>query len=117
MPTRCASCSDWTGPMRIKSGTRGSPLALVQTRMVSDAIAAHAPGVETEVIVARTEGDRNRQDSLTVLGGRGVFVREIEERLLVGEFDLAVHSLKDLPTSQPDGLVLAAIPARAAGPD
>ena len=98
--------------MQIKIGTRGSPLARVQTRMVSDALAAHTPGLHTEVIIVRTEGDRNRRDSLTDLGGRGVFVRDIEERLLTGEFDLAVHSLKDLPTSQPDGLLLAAIPAR-----
>lgn len=117
MLTRCASCSGWTRPMRIRIGTRGSPLALVQTRMVSDAIAAHQPDTRPEVIVVRTEGDRNRQDSLTVLGGRGVFVREIEDRLLAGEFDLAVHSLKDLPTTQPAGLVLAAIPARGAVQD
>jgi hydroxymethylbilane synthase len=98
--------------MQIRVGTRGSPLALIQTRLVTDAIATYAPDTQVEVVVVRTEGDRNRHDSLVTLGGRGVFVRDIEDRLLDGEFDLAVHSLKDLPTTQPDGLVLAAIPAR-----
>ena len=98
--------------MRIRVGTRGSPLALIQTRLVTDAITAYTAGTQAEVVIVRTEGDRNRQDSLVVLGGRGVFVRDIEDRLLAGEFDLAVHSLKDLPTTQPEGLVLAAIPAR-----
>jgi hydroxymethylbilane synthase len=98
--------------MRIRVGTRGSPLALIQTRLVTDAIAAYAADTQAEVVIVRTEGDRNRRDSLADLGGRGVFVRDIEVRLLAGEFDLAVHSLKDLPTTQPEGLVLAAIPAR-----
>ena len=98
--------------MRIRIGTRGSPLALIQTRMVTDAIACYHADTQADVLIVRTEGDRNLQDSLVVLGGRGVFVREIEERLLAGDFDLAVHSLKDLPTTQPEGLVLAAILAR-----
>ncbi|MEP7199762.1 MAG: hydroxymethylbilane synthase, partial [Chloroflexota bacterium] len=93
-------------------GTRGSQLALVQTQMVIDAIHRFAPAAQVDIAIIKTEGDRNRHDSLTMLGGRGVFVRDIEERLLTGEIDFAVHSLKDLPTTQPDGLHLIAVSAR-----
>ncbi|MBI5877439.1 MAG: hydroxymethylbilane synthase [Chloroflexi bacterium] len=99
--------------MAINVGTRGSPLALWQAQETIRAIRAHFPAVECEIVIVRTEGDRNRIDSLATLGGRGVFVRDIEDRLLNGEFDLAVHSLKDLPATQPAGLVLAAITERA----
>jgi hydroxymethylbilane synthase len=99
--------------MRLKVGTRGSPLALLQTQLVLDALRQSAPALEFELITLRTEGDRNRHDSLTTLGGRGVFVREIEERLLGGEIDCAVHSLKDLPSTQPVPLALAALLPRA----
>lgn len=99
--------------MKLRLGTRGSPLALIQTNMVIDSLRALAPAVESEIVIIKTEGDANRRDSLTALGGRGVFVREIEERLLAGEIDAAVHSLKDLPAATPNGLCLAAIPQRA----
>lgn len=95
--------------MKLKVGTRGSPLARVQTEMVIEALQQYAPDVQGEVVVVKTEGDRNRQDSLTMLGGRGVFVRDIEEQLFAGAIDCAVHSLKDLPSAQPEGLCLAAI--------
>lgn len=94
-------------------GTRGSKLALVQTALVIEALARAAPDVRVEVRVIRTEGDRNQRDSLTAIGGRGVFVREIEEQLLASEIDFAVHSLKDLPATQPLGICLAAVPERA----
>jgi len=94
-------------------GSRGSKLALVQTRMVIDALGRIAPDVTVAVRIIRTEGDRNQHDSLTALGGRGVFVGEIEEQLLEGEIDFAVHSLKDLPASQPAGVCLVAVPERA----
>jgi len=94
-------------------GTRGSKLALVQTALVIDALARVAPDVRVEVRIIRTEGDRNQRESLTAIGGRGVFVREIEEQLLAGEIDFAVHSLKDLPATQPPGIYLAAVPERA----
>jgi hydroxymethylbilane synthase len=94
-------------------GTRGSKLALTQTQLVVEALRRVAPDVRIEVRTIKTEGDRNQHESLTVLGGRGVFVREIEEQLLAGEIDFAVHSLKDLPTSQPAGICLAAVPERA----
>lgn len=95
--------------MNLKIGTRGSQLALMQTQIVADALQRHTPAVSVEIVIIKTEGDRNRRDSLTALGGRGVFVRDIEERLLAGEIDCAMHSLKDLPTTQPDGLALAAM--------
>ncbi len=95
--------------MRLRVGTRGSQLALIQTQMVVEAIRHNTPAVQIAVHVIKTEGDRNRHDSLTTLGGRGVFVREIEERLLAGEVDFAVHSLKDLPTTQPAALSLVTV--------
>jgi hydroxymethylbilane synthase len=95
--------------MNLKIGTRGSQLALMQTQIVADALQRHTPALSVEIVTIKTEGDHNRRDSLTILGGRGVFVRDIEDRLLAGEIDCAMHSLKDLPTTQPDGLALAAM--------
>ena len=93
----------------IRLGTRGSTLALVQARIVADALG----GTErVEIVPMRTEGDRLAEARLAVVGGKGLFVREIEEALLRGEIDLAVHSLKDLPAEPPPGLVLAAFPPR-----
>jgi len=93
----------------IRLGTRASALALVQARIVADALG----GAErVELVPMRTEGDRLAEARLAVLGGKGLFVREIDEALLRGEIDLAVHSLKDLPAEPPAGLVLAAFPPR-----
>ena len=92
----------------IRIGTRGSTLALVQAR----GVAAGLSGVEVEIVPMRTEGDRLADARLAVVGGKGLFVREIEQALLRGEVDIAVHSLKDLPAEQPSGLALAAFPAR-----
>ncbi len=94
-------------------GTRGSKLALTQTDIVVDALRAANPDLDVRVRIVRTEGDRDTRTSLAELGGRGVFVKELEEALLMGEIDLAVHSLKDLPTELPLGLVIAAVPERA----
>jgi hydroxymethylbilane synthase len=96
---------------RLRVGTRGSALALWQARHVRDLLARANPGVEIEEIVVRTAGDRSAE-ALDALGGTGVFVREIEEALLAGTIDLAVHSLKDLPTEQPPRLAIAAVPER-----
>jgi hydroxymethylbilane synthase len=96
---------------KIVLGTRGSALALWQARHVASRLREAHPGLTVEEKIIHTEGDRN----MTVLGAssaRGVFVREIEEALLSGAIDLAVHSLKDLPTAQPEGLSLAAISER-----
>jgi hydroxymethylbilane synthase len=100
---------------RLVVGTRGSALALWQARHVRERLAARHPDAEIVETIVRTAGDRNERaplDTLGVLGGTGIFVREIEEALLAGTIDLAVHSLKDLPTEPPRGLTVAAVPER-----
>lgn len=99
-------------PRHVRLGTRGSPLALWQARWVAEALQTRHPGVTTELVVIRTSGDRNRQDPLPQIGGKGLFVKEIEEALLREEIDLAVHSMKDVPTTLPSGLHLGCIPPR-----
>jgi len=96
--------------VRLRLGTRGSRLALVQTQSVTDALATL--GVETEVVVIKTSGDRLAQAALADFGGKALFVKEIEEALQSGQVDLAVHSLKDMPAELPSGLCLAAFPPR-----
>src|SRR5216110_3034686 len=96
------------GPMKL--GTRGSPLALVQARAVAARLGTL--GVDVEIVPIRTEGDRRVDASLAAIGGKGLFVREIEEALREGLIDGAVHSLKDLPAELPAGLTLAAFAER-----
>ncbi|WP_127130068.1 hydroxymethylbilane synthase [Georgenia sp. SYP-B2076] len=98
-----------TPPLRI--GTRGSDLALTQTTTVAEALAA-ASGREVELVRIRTEGDRSKA-SLSSLGGTGVFAAALRHALLEGACDVAVHSLKDLPTAPTDGLSIGATPGRA----
>ena len=95
-------------------GSRGSPLALAQTRQVMTDLKKAWPGRNFEIHVIKTEGDRLAElpDASAKLG-KGIFTSELEAALLSGEIDLAVHSLKDLPTSSPSGLMLAAVPKRA----
>jgi hydroxymethylbilane synthase len=95
----------------MRLATRGSALALAQARSVADRLAA--VGIPVEVVAMRTEGDRLAEARLAAVGGKGLFVREIEEALLRGDVDVAVHSLKDLPAELPRGLALAAFPERA----
>jgi hydroxymethylbilane synthase len=97
-----------SGPLRI--GTRGSPLALVQARGVrARLVAALGLGEEAfELIVIRTTGDAIQDRSLAEEGGKGLFTKEIEEALLDGRIDFAVHSAKDMPTVLPAGLMMAA---------
>jgi len=94
----------------LRIGTRGSPLALAQTRMVRAQLAAAHGWDEAaiDVKVIRTSGDRIQDRPLSEAGGKGLFTKEIEEALLLEEIDLAVHSAKDMPTALPDGLTLAA---------
>src|SRR5213594_2251498 len=94
----------------IKIGTRGSPLALVQAESVAAPL--RALGSDVAIVPVRTEGDRRLEVQLATIGGKGLFVREIEEMLLAGALDCAVHSLKDLPAETPAGLALAAFPER-----
>lgn len=95
----------------IRLGTRGSKLALAQADLVATALRTAHPALTIEIVTIRTTGDR-RAESLHLIGGQGAFTRELEAALLSGEIDVAVHSLKDLPTTLPPGLVLAATPAR-----
>jgi hydroxymethylbilane synthase len=94
----------------IRLGTRRSALALAQASTVAEGL--RAQGHAVELVPMRTEGDRLAGASLALVGGKGLFVREIEEALLTGTIDVAVHSLKDLPAALPAGLCLAAFPRR-----
>ncbi len=100
-----------TSPV-LRIGTRGSKLALVQAALVCDALKAAHPALAhdgaLEIIAIRTTGDREQERKLSEIGGKGLFTKEIEEQLLDGTVDIGVHSTKDMPTLQPDGLVLAA---------
>ena len=94
----------------LRIGTRGSPLALAQARMTRAALmAAHGWSEEAaEIVVIRTSGDRIQDRPLSEVGGKGLFTKEIEDALLDGSIDIAVHSAKDMPTALPEGLMLAA---------
>jgi len=95
--------------MHIKIGTRGSKLALTQANLVADSLKRTDPGITVEICVIKTSGDIMQDVALTKIGGKGVFVKEIEDALLCGTVDLAVHSMKDVPTEIPAGLTFAAI--------
>ena len=88
-------------------------MALWQAGWARKALREREPGLDIEVEVIRTKGDRNLDVPFSRIGGKGVFTKEIEEALLAGRIDLAVHSLKDLPTELPPGLAVGAIPVRA----
>ena len=98
-------------PETLILGTRGSILARTQSQHVADAITA-ATGVPVELRIISTRGDRNQRQPLAQIGGKGLFTLELEEGLRAGTLDFAVHSLKDLPTDDPAGLVLGALPER-----
>ena len=98
-------------PDLIRIGTRGSALAISQTTTVAEAIAA-ATGIDVVLVTVKTEGDVSRQ-SLSQLGGTGVFVSALRDALIGDRCDIAVHSLKDLPTAPCPGIALGAIPVRA----
>ena len=97
---------------RVRIGTRGSALALRQAELVAAGLRHAWPGLAVELVTIRTSGDRLPDANLAALGGKGRFVKEIEEALLEGRVEVAVHSLKDLPAARPPGLVLAAFPER-----
>jgi len=96
----------------IRIGTRGSPLALVQARAVADMITEARPGCRCEIVTITTEGDRMTKTALWEIGGKGLFVQEIETALIQGRIDLAVHSMKDMPQEVPDNLTIGAVPKR-----
>ena len=93
-------------------GTRGSPLALWQAKWVQQQLREIAPQLSVEVQRIKTSGDKILDVPLAKIGGKGLFVKEIEEALLRGEIDLAVHSMKDVPTALPDGLGILCVPVR-----
>ncbi len=97
--------------MKIRIATRGSKLALWQANHVRELL-SREQGVTVELVVLSTVGDRVQDRPLAEVGGKGLFVKEIEAALLDGRADVAVHSMKDLPAGVPDGLVLAAVPPR-----
>ncbi len=100
-----------TGALRL--GTRGSPLALAQARQVRDLLAAAHPDMAApEIVEISTKGDRTQHQLLRDIGGKGLFTREIEDGLRDGGIDIAVHSMKDMPTVLPDGLVIDCVLTR-----
>jgi hydroxymethylbilane synthase len=102
-------------PKELRIGTRASALARWQANWVRDELVRL--GFDVSIVPIATQGDRDRQSSLADFGGQGVFTKEIQKALLQGTIDLAVHSLKDLPTVTVAGLQLAAVPKRASSSD
>ncbi|SNB53053.1 hydroxymethylbilane synthase [Arboricoccus pini] len=94
--------------MPFRLGTRGSPLALVQAEAVRAALLAAQPEAQVEITIIRTEGDRVTDRALAEIGGKGLFTEAIEQGLLNGSIDIAVHSMKDVPTTLPGGLTIGA---------
>jgi len=97
---------------RLRIGTRGSALALAQSSWVKQQIEQHRPELPVELRIIKTSGDSFIDTAIPNIGGKGVFTKEIEDALLRDEIDVAVHSLKDLPTRLPNRLVIAAVPKR-----
>jgi hydroxymethylbilane synthase len=98
---------------RLRAATRGSALARWQTDHVAALLRAAHPGVEVEAMTVETTGDRRAATPIREMGGKGVFVKEVQAAVLDGRADIAVHSAKDLPSETPDDLVIAAVPERA----
>lgn len=98
--------------MKLIVGTRGSRLALTQTNWVVDRLKEKNPELDIEIKIIKTKGDKILDKALDKIGDKGLFVKEIEAELLSGSIDLAVHSMKDMPTENPEGLVFANIPKR-----
>src|SRR5919107_3035542 len=96
----------------LRLATRGSALALAQSRIVADGLRAAWPELGVELVTVVTEGDRRRDVPAAALGGKGIFTAAVQRAVLDGRADLAVHSAKDLPAAQVPGLVLAAVPRR-----
>ena len=106
-----------SSPNKIIIGTRGSDLARWQTDFVKDQLLSLFPDLNVEIVVIKTTGDVVLDSSLSEIGGKGVFTKELEDALLSDVIDIAVHSLKDLPTELPQGLQIGAILKRAAVED
>ncbi|MGI9577291.1 MAG: hydroxymethylbilane synthase, partial [Microthrixaceae bacterium] len=96
----------------LRIATRSSELALWQANHVADLLSRADPDVDVEILPVSTEGDRRTDVPLSLIGGKGVFAKEVQAAVLAGEADLAVHSAKDLPALTPSGLVVAGVPRR-----
>ena len=104
-------------PGTINIGTRGSKLALWQANWVKSSLKEKHPSLQFDLVVIKTTGDKILDTPLAKLGGKGLFVKEIEEALLDGRIDLAVHSMKDMPSELPKGTCIGAIPVRETSAD
>src|SRR5919109_1937253 len=96
----------------LRLGTRGSALALWQANWTKDELEKHWPDIAVELVLIKTTGDKILDVPLAKIGGKGLFTKEIDEALLDGRIDLAVHSLKDVPFQLPEGIEFGAIPER-----
>src|SRR4051794_14881148 len=96
----------------VRIGTRGSPLARWQAEWVARQLRRHHPDRDVAPVEIKTRGGRDPNAPLAAIGGIGVFTKKLQRELLEGTIDLAVHSLKDIPTRAPTGLVLAVVPPR-----
>lgn len=105
-----------TSAQRLRLGTRGSLLARTQSQLVASAVEAAHPGVRVELVTIKTTGDRIADQPLHAFGGKGLFTKELEQALLAGDVDFAVHSFKDVPVTMPlveqSNLIIAAVPKR-----
>lgn len=101
-----------TDNLRLRIGSRGSPLALWQTDYIIRQLERLHPGIVIEKIIMKTTGDIILDSPLSKIGDKGLFTKELERALLDDQIDLAVHSMKDMPTILPDGLIIGAVPAR-----
>jgi hydroxymethylbilane synthase len=102
-----------TAPSRIVVATRESALAMWQARYIQVRLQERHPGLDVQILGMSTEGDRKLDTSLAKIGGKGLFVKELEDCLVRGDADIAVHSMKDVPMDLQPGHVIAAIPSRA----
>lgn len=98
--------------MKLRIGTRGSRLALAQSEYIKKRIMQEHPDIRIELVKIKTKGDRILNSPLSMIGGKGLFVKEIEEALLKKDVDLAVHSIKDVPAELPEGLFMPIFPKR-----
>ena len=96
-------------PQILKIATRKSPLALWQAEYVRDRLLSAHPGLEVELVTMTTRGDRILDTPLAKIGGKGLFVKELEQGMMAGDADIAVHSLKDVPMDLPEGFILPVI--------
>ena len=97
---------------RLLIGTRGSALALAQTNEIVEALKRIAPGIHCDIVQIRTKGDKMHEQGTTAQEGKSMYTEEIEDALTAEKIDIAVHSMKDLTTDLPKGLVIAAVPER-----